>query len=93
MRAKVSFSSLEAEHLCSFLGQGEGWSLGGDGYYYYADPLSYGECTTPLFSQVQIEAEASPEEVEAALPFDIFVYGESVSSGEGAWEKVKGGEG
>ena len=93
VRAKVSFSSLEAEEFCSLLGQGEGWSLGGDGYFYYADPLAYGECTTPLFSEVQIEAEADPAIVEAALPFDIYVYGESVYDGEDAWEKVKGGEG
>ena len=93
VRSKVSFSSSEAENLCTLLGMGEGWSLMADGYYYYAEPLSYGQCTTPLFSEVKVSEGASPEEVEAALPFDIYVYGESVSSGEGAWDKVKGGVG
>lgn len=92
VRVRVSFSSGEAAALCRLDGFSGDWTRGADGYFYFGHALAPGEETPPLFSEVAVEETATPEEIQEALPFDIYVYAESVLAGEGAWEKA-GGEG
>lgn len=88
VRAMVHFSSSDAQKCCEPLAINEGWSDGGDGYYYWENPLPPGESTGTLFDSVTIRQDAEEE----IPPFEILVYAEAVQCGglsrEEAWEKT-----
>ena len=95
VRARVLFSSQEAASLCEPLQISAPWSQAEDGYYYYADALSSGSLTEPIFYTVTLRPDISQEELSGALPFEILVYAESVRAGEDgaqeAWSRLTGG--
>ncbi len=94
VRARICFSSLEGESCCQPLQLNEGWMRAADGYWYYDRLLAGGQATEPLFSRVTFRGDISQEELEAALPFDIFVYAEAAASvqGERVWSRMDGEE-
>lgn len=91
VRMSVRFSSLEAEQFCEPLAVLGGWSPGGDGYYYWHEPLKPQETTGRLFGPVQIRGDAAQEELQG---FEILVYAEAVAckelSAEEAWREADG---
>ncbi len=96
VRARVLFGSQEAASICEPLQISPSWSQEEDGYYYYADPLSPGGLTEPIFYTVSFRTDISREELSGTLPFEILVYAESVRAGEEgaqeAWARVTGGD-
>ena len=97
VRARILFSSQEAASLCEPLQLSPSWSQAEDGYCYYADALSPGARTEPVFNTVSFRRDISPEELSGILPFEILVYAESVRAGEEgaqeAWARITGGGG
>ena len=81
VRARVLFSSSNAEMLCQPLVIGQGWRYDG-GLYYYETPLAPSSSTQPLFTEVGIRQDVSREMIDAGLPFEIYVYAECVPAGD-----------
>ena len=90
VRVMVHFSSLEAEKFCEPLKIQSGWTLAGDGYYYWNGKVKPQETTGNLFSQITIRKDAEKEDLEN---FDVLIYAEAVACGkdkmEDAWKRMK----
>lgn len=88
VRVAVHFSDSAAEGFCEPLVINSGWSDGGDGYYYWGNPLPPGQKTGTLFDSVKIRQDAGNK----LAPFEILVYAEAVLSDglsmKEAWEKT-----
>jgi hypothetical protein len=76
VRIRVVFTE-DADWLCEPLSIHEGWSSGGDGYYYWKEALSPGQDTAPLFETVKFREDIDEADI---TPFDILVYSESVQA-------------
>lgn len=89
VRAMVRFSDSEAEKFCHPLEINDGWTLMGDGYYYWKEKVRPGAETGTIFDTVKIREEALTEEI---IPFDILVYAEAVQCGKldmtAAWKTM-----
>lgn len=77
VRASVRFSDSDAEKQCEPLKINAGWSLAGDGYYYYSQKLLPGEKTSSIFDEVTLKSGIAKED---QLPFELLVYAESVQT-------------
>lgn len=53
------------------------WTKQSDGYYYYHDILNEGEITSPLFTKVNISADANTETLK---DLDIIIYEETAQA-------------
>ena len=97
VRARICFSSLESETCCLPIEVNESWRPADDGFIYYTRLLEGGQTSDPLFSRVAFREDISEEDLQAALPFEIYVYAEAaacagVEDGR-VWTRMDGGEG
>lgn len=53
---------------------GEGWLDGGDGYFYYAQPLAAGAATDALFDEVVLRAETENGDGETTYAITVTAY-------------------
>ena len=82
VRARIEFSTLEGEKACMAPEINAAWVRGEDGYYYYDRILEAGQTTLPLFSRIRFREDLTQEELDAALPFEIYVYAEAFTGKE-----------
>ena len=76
VRMYCEFSDAQAEKIFSLNFDTENWTeKQSDGYYYYIYVLSEGESTTPLFTEISVEGDASGFE-----DLDLICYAESVQA-------------
>lgn len=77
VRVQTLFSDSEVEKACTPDYNTEDWRYEG-GWWYYRSVLHTGDVTEPLFTKVNVSAEA-----EAIKAFDIYVRQESRQADEG----------
>lgn len=86
VRMRYEFTNSDAAALCEPVLINPGWTLEGDGFYYWDNVLSPGETTGTLFDQVKIKSGITQDDI---IPFDILVYAEAVQakglSAQEAW--------
>lgn len=83
VRVRVAVSPNDLGIVLDGIG-GEGWIDGGDGYYYYTEPLKPGTQTTYLFDEVILPADWYGADgnilADKFVPFDIGLYHEAVQT-------------
>lgn len=93
VRVKVLLSNEELLPYLHFDFQ-NAWISGSDGYFYYAEPLLSGMCTTPLFTKVIIDSGSNEAILQEMKHLSIDVYGESCQKGNAkeygeAWKSIE----
>ncbi len=80
VRVYCEFSNSNADLISSLDMNTTDWVKESDGYYYYKYKLSAGESTTPLFTKVKINDDATTKAIDAIKNLDLIVYSESVQA-------------
>lgn len=80
VRVYCEFSNSNADLFSTLDINTTDWVKESDGFYYYKNKLSAGESTTPLFTKVKINDDATDKAINALNDLDLIVYSESVQA-------------